>query len=136
MLFDSDPKMRASLVWVIVEIGHHQPKFKDLLKIVECEKEPLVQDNIPRAGKKIAWREKGMRVLVIDNEREFLRELFRKMAHDGMHIIVTFDGKAGLIKKASGLGADKCLIKPFEYKDLRDIILSENETTAYIKAAK
>jgi len=186
MLFDSDPKMHSSAVWVIGEIGHNQPKLKDLLKIVEHDEDPLIQDNIARVRKKIAWREKGVRVLVIDNDREFLRELFRKMAHDGMHIIVAFDGKAGvvaavkqkpdlivldlhipqlnglavleklkneestrnipvvvtceinmaeLIKKASDIGAEKCLIKPFDYKELKEIICDREEIFCQFESA-
>ena len=167
MLLNSDTKMHSSAIWVIGEIGHNQPKLKELLKTAEHGGDDQVLE-IVRTRKKIAWREKGLRVLVIDNDREFLRELFRKMARDGIHIIAAFDGKAGVEaairqkpdfvvldlnipqfnglsvlkklkneeatrnipivvtcqsdNKAGDIGTNKYLIKPFDYKELREIL--------------
>ncbi|OGF96915.1 MAG: hypothetical protein A3F83_01015 [Candidatus Glassbacteria bacterium RIFCSPLOWO2_12_FULL_58_11] len=96
MLSDPDPKMRSAAVWAIGETGSNRPKIKDLMQIVELDEDARVKGNVLRARKKIDWREKEFRVLVIDNDRAFLHDMFRKMARDGLHINAAFDGKAGV----------------------------------------
>ena len=96
MLQDPNPRMRASAVWVIGEIGHKQTDLKALIEIVEDDDDEMIQDNIERAKKKIIWREKGLRILVVEDDKEFLQELFRKLARDGFHILAAFDGKTGV----------------------------------------
>lgn len=96
MLLDQDPKMRASAVWVISEIGHNQPALKGLLGTVKSDQDEMVRDNIRLAERKIGWREKGLRVQVVDDDKNFLQDFFRKLARDGFHIFASFDGKAAI----------------------------------------
>ena len=88
--------MRASAVWVIGEIGHKQTDLKDLIDIVEDDEEKIVQESIERAEKIIIWREKGYRILVIDNDKKFLQEFIRRLAGDGFHVFAAFDGENGV----------------------------------------
>jgi DNA-binding response OmpR family regulator len=83
-------------IWVIGEIGHNQPSIKNLLRIVEYEEEPAVRLKISQAKRKIRLREKGIRILVVDENKEFLREFFQRLANDGFHILAAFDGNSGL----------------------------------------
>jgi len=96
MLLDKNSRMRASAVWVIGEIGHKQTDLKDLIDIVEDDEEKIVQASIERAEKIIIWREKGYRILVIDNDKKFLQEFIRRLAGDGFHVFAAFDGKDGV----------------------------------------
>lgn len=96
MLQDPNPKMRASAVWVIGEVGHKQTDLKALIEIVEDDDDEMIQDNIEKARKKIIWREKGLRILVVEDDKKSLQELFRKLARDGFHILAAFDGKTGV----------------------------------------
>ena len=96
MLLDKNSRMRASAVWVIGEIGHKQTDLKDLIDIVEDDEEKIVQDSIERAEKMIIWREKGYRILVIDNDKKFLQEFIRRLAGDGFHVFAAFDGNSGV----------------------------------------
>jgi PleD family two-component response regulator len=96
MLRDEDPQMRSSAVWVIGEIGHKQTNFKEMLGLVEGDDDETVLESIKRAEKKILWREKGLRVLVIDDDKKFLQMFFKRLAGDGFHILAAFDGKTGI----------------------------------------
>ncbi|MBN2289798.1 MAG: HEAT repeat domain-containing protein [Candidatus Glassbacteria bacterium] len=96
MLRDENPQMRSSAVWVIGEIGHKQTNFKEMLGLVEGDDDETVLESIKRAEKKILWREKGLRVLVIDDDKKFLQMFFKRLAGDGFHILAAFDGKAGV----------------------------------------
>ena len=96
MLQDPNPRMRASAVWVIGEIGHKQINLKALIEIVEDDDDEMIQNNIERARKKIIWREKGLRILVVEDDKKFLQELFKKLARDGFHILAAFDGEMGV----------------------------------------
>jgi len=97
MLEDKDPKMRASAVWVIGEIGHKQNDLQALLEIVKDDEDESVRRNIEKAQKKIIWREKGLRVLVVDDDKKFLQDFFRRLAGDGFHVLAAFDGKTGIL---------------------------------------
>lgn len=96
MLLDENPKMRANGVWIIGEIGHQQSNFKRLLELVEGDEDLTVTERIKETKKKILWREKGLRILIIDNDKDYLRDLFRKLAGDGFHILAAFNGKDGV----------------------------------------
>ncbi|HUU30028.1 MAG TPA: HEAT repeat domain-containing protein [archaeon] len=98
MLFDSSPVMRASAVWTIGQISHNQPHLKALLKIVEYDSEETVQDSLEKAWKNIAHGEKGLRILVIGNDRNLFQVLCRNLARDGFHVLAAFNGTDGVTK--------------------------------------
>lgn len=109
MLFDQNTSMQTSGIWVIGEIGHNEPSIKKLLRIVEHEEDPAIRLKVLQAKRKIKLREKGLRVLVIDDDKDFLKSFFYKLARDGFHILAAFDGESG-IKSSSQQMPDLILV--------------------------
>ena len=103
MLLDSNESMQSSAVWVIGEIAHNQNNLQSLLKMVEHEDDPSIKLKVNQAKRKIQLREREIRILVIDDDKEFMRGFFQNLAKDGFHILAAFNGETGfrsaLIKK-------------------------------------
>ncbi|MFC1613768.1 HEAT repeat domain-containing protein [Gemmatimonadota bacterium] len=57
MLQDPDPLMRSSALWVIGEIGHHQPELQKLMELVKDDESVIVQSSVRKALEKIAMKE-------------------------------------------------------------------------------
>ncbi len=94
MLLSKDGKMRASGVWLIGEIGQHQPELKSLLKVPEKDSEEIVQRNLKVARKKIARREEGIKILVADDDIRFCKDICARLNHEGFKATAVFNGKA------------------------------------------
>ena len=96
MLVSEEPKMRASACWVIGEIGHGEPELQALLKIAGSDPDDMVQDNLKKARRKIASREKGLIVLVADDDMKFCQEICRQLENDGYRATAAFNGKTAV----------------------------------------
>ena len=88
--------MRASACWVIGEIGHGEPELQALLKIAGSDPDDMVQDNLKKARRKIASREKGLIVLVADDDMKFCQEICRQLENDGYRATAAFNGKTAV----------------------------------------
>ena len=96
MLLDSNQSTQSSAIWVIGEIAHNQNDFQSLLRMVELEEDPEIRLKVNRAKRKIKLREREIRILVIDDDKEFMRSFFQYLAKDGFHILAAFNGETGL----------------------------------------
>ncbi len=96
MMLDFEPKMRASATWVIGEIGHNQPELKNLLYAVENDNNEMVKRNLVEAKRKITMREKGLLVLVADDDKEFCQKINRGLAADGYKTSIVHNGRDAL----------------------------------------
>ena len=96
MLLGFDPKMRASATWVIGEIGHNEPDIKNLLNAVTNDSEEIVGRNLELARRKIAGREEGLRVLLVDDDKQLCDRISRGLIAEGYKTTVVHDGKAAL----------------------------------------
>ncbi len=96
LLMDTDPETRSTGVWVIGEIGHDQPQIKQLLRIVEKDKDERVQEHVKRALNKIQRREEGVHILVADDDLRFCQDICRKLKADGFRASAALNGRAAL----------------------------------------
>ncbi|MCE5269882.1 response regulator [bacterium] len=96
LMLDGDPETRCTGVWVIGEIGHNEPQLKQLLKIVESDKDDRVLEHLKRARGKIQRREEGVHILVADDDLRFCQDLCRRLKGDGFRASAALNGRAAL----------------------------------------
>jgi len=129
MLLSFDPKMRASATWVVGEIGHNQPELKNLLNAAIGDNDEMVKRNLERALRKIASREEGLRVLVVDDDEQLCRKISRGLTADGYKTSVAHDGRAAL-SAAAELNPHAILL------DLRMPVMNGLETLKKLRAGE
>ncbi len=129
MLLCKDCKMRASAIWLIGEVGQHQPELKSLLKVLEKDSEEIIQRNLKVARKKIARREEGIKILVGDDDIRFCKDICARLIREGFKATAVFNGKA-LLSAAASEAPDLVML------DLRMPLVNALEALKQLRSAE